>query len=559
MMAPLADLPLELVTAIAYELDAVDVRALSTTSISLRSALSQREVWKNALHKTCDVFDIFEPSYHPIKDLDDKTLRRCALEPWIHHRRVGRLRSHTDIEPGSHASPVFQSYYALGGGSAHDSFSKVRVVTGGRYVIGVCDTSLWLWNLGDVGSNKRTADRPFSRKSGNAHAVLLDKRSLNVGHPETHKYVGVSEPAICKRKYLRFVAYALPMSGSNQEDDSGAKFLVYEVVPLPASGALRVLGCLRLGPDWGIVDFELSAYWTFGDCVILYVDSIIVMWNFIESELVSWAAQRGLLRRSIVIVDDVIVWCTHEHIMTAKLPPLQHFERDTMLLNSGHGTNRIQLDPQSKTPWNNRWKRASDPSTRSIFPGCRYYTLADLRSSSLKPGISFSVVTSVTRPHDHWHDVIVEQHAFTLPLCDNEHTSIAKQGDALTGTVASPVVFRFTALNRSEPHPAIPLYHLPLNYFHARSLHRDGTCIVVSQTLDQDSMQIGVCGPEHHGDEGHIDGIGAAATGGDIQAQVGRYEFRRKTPILATSRLCLASGCFAYVCKTGFGDQEEPS
>ncbi|KAF6764501.1 hypothetical protein DFP72DRAFT_1130391 [Ephemerocybe angulata] len=76
------NLPLELFLCIMQELYAPDVLSLGQTCRAIRSAVNQRDVWEAILRATCRLNQLFEPSYHPIEDLDILKLQRAALEPW---------------------------------------------------------------------------------------------------------------------------------------------------------------------------------------------------------------------------------------------------------------------------------------------------------------------------------------------------------------------------------------------------------------------------------------------------------------------------------------------
>ncbi|KAF5330169.1 hypothetical protein D9611_010651 [Ephemerocybe angulata] len=332
-------LPLELHLCIIEELDAPDLLNLGQTCNAIRSTINQRRVWEAALRATCRLNQLFEPSYHPIEDLDILELQRAALEPW---RRSASFTPEppSDNPSGGESSVTsrntLQKKIVLEGHDDylefHVDFEDVCIVPGGRYILGMTTRYIALWDVGQTGKG-----------SWSSRPDRLAPSSIARATPG--KWIGeMSAPKAANATSFRFAT-----------TENNECFHVYEVGPLPDVCSIREIASLQGIPR------ELYGYkfWLQGDSLVCHFDEGIVVWDFIQSRYTA-IKTRGNGERMITS-GNLIVAFQDVSIGVWTIPPLKPLEPTSLRLELQGFLSRdftaaidfdtIQGEVNGRVPW----------------------------------------------------------------------------------------------------------------------------------------------------------------------------------------------------------------
>ena len=107
--------------------------------------LADRAVWEDAVRRVYREYSLFEPSFQPLDSLELDGLRKAALRPHLFHTKVSKA-------PGE-VYPTLQRTLEHNIEQTRKSdFFQAHMIPGGRYLIGLADTYLCLWDLGPPGT-----------------------------------------------------------------------------------------------------------------------------------------------------------------------------------------------------------------------------------------------------------------------------------------------------------------------------------------------------------------------------------------------------------------------
>ena len=105
--------------------------------------LADRSVWEGVVRRIHRENSLFEPSFEPLDSLDLDHLKKAALRPELFYaklstapRRLCRTRERTlEIKVDEELD-----------------FTRVQMVPGGRYVVGLSYAEICIWDVGSPGS-----------------------------------------------------------------------------------------------------------------------------------------------------------------------------------------------------------------------------------------------------------------------------------------------------------------------------------------------------------------------------------------------------------------------
>ncbi|KAF6764498.1 hypothetical protein DFP72DRAFT_1163446 [Ephemerocybe angulata] len=325
-------LPLELHLCIIEELDAPDLLNLGQTCNAIRSTINQRRVWEAALRATCRLNQLFEPSYHPIEDLDILELQRAALEPWRRSASFA-LGSRSDSpfrdEESAASRNVLRKKIKLESDSVEE-FAQVYIVPGGRYVLAITGSCIYLWDLGQISKvpwdSMDESLKPTSITRA-THGGLMWSMSAP-------KPVGITT--------FRFAT-----------SENATDLRVYEVGPLPDVCSIREIAKLQgISPE-----LSLHNVWIQGNSLVCDFDEGgILVWDFVQSRYAA-IPSRGEVAKITTNGNLIIAW-QGPNVGVWTIPPLKPLETSSAELRDlfsedftgGIDFNTIPQDERSLSP-----------------------------------------------------------------------------------------------------------------------------------------------------------------------------------------------------------------
>ncbi|KAF6764242.1 hypothetical protein DFP72DRAFT_1163253 [Ephemerocybe angulata] len=316
-------LPLELYLCFFQELHPPDLLSLGQTCKLIRNTVNQRHVWEAALRASCRLNQVFEPSYEPIEELSLGKLQRVALEPW---RRSASFAPQSSRKiwamwgKGSTASSDTSRTETKLEGEMYDgmSFEEVYVVPGGRYVLGMTEKYVCLWDMGQTGRASWDSGSPKL-----LHASIMWATTGSVTW-------SMSAPTPVNVSSFRFATC---------EDD--LCFRVFEVGPMPDSCAIREIAKFQgVSPELAPDDF-----WVQEDRLICRFDEGLLVWDFVKSEYIA-IPSRGKVSMITTNGNLVVAWeGSNTGVWTIpRLKPLEDPSSTLHELLPSNFTNGIDLD-----------------------------------------------------------------------------------------------------------------------------------------------------------------------------------------------------------------------
>jgi hypothetical protein len=110
------------------------------TCKALNGVVSQREVWRSALKKTCEKHSFFEPSF-PMDSMTLDELRRSAMGPRRWYQKIAKsIRMQEPLQPSSNRLILVHE--------DETTHARIHIIPGGRYLLASTDYSITLWDLG---------------------------------------------------------------------------------------------------------------------------------------------------------------------------------------------------------------------------------------------------------------------------------------------------------------------------------------------------------------------------------------------------------------------------
>lgn len=133
--------------------------------------ISERSVWEQALHLMYQRDSLFEPSFQPLPSMDMYGLRKAALRPHQFQSRIRQASAMGTLRPSRDRT--------LGAGvdGLHgEDFIRAQIIPGGRYIIGLADTFICLWDMGPPGPPRNPLSSSIQQASSPTTSSLCQPR-----------------------------------------------------------------------------------------------------------------------------------------------------------------------------------------------------------------------------------------------------------------------------------------------------------------------------------------------------------------------------------------------
>ncbi|KAJ6489942.1 hypothetical protein C8R45DRAFT_200454 [Mycena sanguinolenta] len=263
-------LPVEILITIVGCLPPYDILTLRKVSKLISSVARERSVWIEALRYLCAQCDIYPPSFQfPEMSLDEL---EHAATTWR------RFSAHIRNEFASHCQVWPHSVRNLEPRDVGEEFENMRFIPGGRFLATTDETTLKLWDLGNL-TNSPTGDAIASFEIAGATAV----KSLRTraSHSSSDALVIVST--------------------------SGSDFRVHVFTIFPAAPKPQFTPYappLILPTSHDPFPFVLGAT---SRHVVLETASSRVLWDFIEDAWVAWPHEPTRLDDTVYLGNNNIV------------------------------------------------------------------------------------------------------------------------------------------------------------------------------------------------------------------------------------------------------------
>ncbi|TEB24955.1 hypothetical protein FA13DRAFT_1268429 [Coprinellus micaceus] len=175
-MSTLLGLPTELILRVLAEVEPLDLIRMSQVCKRTSHILGDRAVWEDAVGRVCQKSYLFKPSLQPLDSLELDGLRKAALRPRLFHTKLSKASG--QVYPSLERSLEYSV-----GETGRSDFIQANIIPGGRYLIGLAERNVCLWDLGPPG----TAPSPALIDIGHSDSLHFELYAMSTPSQSSHE------------------------------------------------------------------------------------------------------------------------------------------------------------------------------------------------------------------------------------------------------------------------------------------------------------------------------------------------------------------------------------